>query len=82
MGLPNLVLGRREVPECIQDECRPERLAAAVAPFLAEGAERRRLISALAEVRGRLGKGGAFQRAADVVVQMLRRGDPPGDRES
>jgi lipid-A-disaccharide synthase len=71
VGLPNLVLGRRAVPECIQDECRGDRLAEAVAPFLRDTEERREAVAALSEVRERLGDGGAFRRAAAAVADML-----------
>jgi len=71
VGLPNLVLGRREVPECIQEDCVGERLAERVAPFLEDGEERRRVVQALGQVRGLLGQGGAFGRAAGAVVRVL-----------
>ncbi len=71
VGLPNLILGRREVPECIQDDCVGERVAAQVAPFLEDGDERRRVVQALGELRSLLGRGGAFQRAADAVVRVF-----------
>lgn len=71
VGLPNLILGRRAVPECIQDECVGERIAEQVAPFLEFGEERRQVVEALSEVRGLLGQEGAFQRAADAVVRTL-----------
>ncbi|KTR41709.1 lipid-A-disaccharide synthase, partial [Curtobacterium oceanosedimentum] len=38
--LPNLILGENAIPELIQAECTPERLAAALAPLLPEGPAR------------------------------------------
>ncbi|XPE54992.1 hypothetical protein ACNKHW_01195 [Shigella flexneri] len=37
VSLPNLLAGREIVPELLQDECEPQRLAAALLPLLASG---------------------------------------------
>jgi lipid-A-disaccharide synthase len=71
VSLVNLVLGRRVVPELIQGEANPERIAAEGARLLTDAGERGRMRSALAEVRGRLGEGGASRRAAGEVAAML-----------
>jgi lipid-A-disaccharide synthase len=52
--LPNLVLGHNAVPEFIQRDCRPARLASALAPLLDEGPERARQQQALAMLPGAL----------------------------
>jgi lipid-A-disaccharide synthase len=71
VSLVNLVLGRRVVPELIQGEANPERIASEAARLLTDAGERRRMREALAEVRGRLGEGGASRRAAGEVAAML-----------
>ncbi|HEY2294316.1 MAG TPA: lipid-A-disaccharide synthase [Thermoanaerobaculia bacterium] len=71
VSLVNLVLGRRVVPELIQGEANPERIAAEAARLLTDAGERKRMRAALAEVRGRLGEGGASRRAAEEVADML-----------
>jgi lipid-A-disaccharide synthase len=71
VSLVNLVLGRRVVPELIQGEANPERIASEAARLLTDAGERRRMREALAEVRGRLGEGGASRRAAAEVAAML-----------
>jgi lipid-A-disaccharide synthase len=71
-ALPNLILGRRVVPECIQTDCTPENLAAEISPFLKEGERRREMIDALRQVRVALGGGGSIERAADEIVDLLR----------
>jgi lipid-A-disaccharide synthase len=71
VSLVNLVLGRRVVPELIQGEANPERIAAEAARLLTDAGERGRMRAALAEVRGRLGEGGASRRAAGEVADML-----------
>lgn len=74
VGLPNLVAGARVVPEVLQDQLNPERLAAHVLA-LWQGARRARCLADLADVRQRLGGGGAMARMAAVVDAELRRGE-------
>ncbi len=71
VALVNLVLGRRVVPELIQGEANPERIAAEAARLLTDAGARDAMRTALAEVRGRLGAGGASGRAAGEVAEML-----------
>jgi lipid-A-disaccharide synthase len=71
VALVNLVLGRRAVPELIQGQANPERIAAEAARLLTDAVARREMRTALAEVRCRLGAGGASGRAAGEVAEML-----------
>ncbi len=71
VSLVNLVLGRRVVPELIQGDANPRRIAAEAARLLTSAGERGRMREALAEVRGRLGEGGASRRAAAEVAAMM-----------
>jgi lipid-A-disaccharide synthase len=72
IALVNLVLGRRAVPELIQGAATPPRIAAEAARLLGDPAAIARIREALAEVRGRLGAGGASARAAAEVASFLR----------
>jgi lipid-A-disaccharide synthase len=66
----NLIAGEPVVPELLQEDARPERIAAAVRELLggpAGLAQRRRL----ADLRGRLGGGGAARRTAEIALEML-----------
>jgi lipid-A-disaccharide synthase len=71
VSLVNLVLGRRAVPELIQGDANPERIAAEAERLLTGTGERGRMRAALAEVRGRLGEGGASRRAAGEVAKLI-----------
>ena len=71
VALVNLVLGRRVVPELIQGDANPERIATEAARLLTDAGARDAMRTALAEVRGRLGAGGASGRAAGEVAAML-----------
>jgi lipid-A-disaccharide synthase len=70
LTMVNLIAGEPVVPELLQEDARPERLAAAVRELLgsAGAAQRRRL----AEVRERLGGGGAARRVAAIAKEMIR----------
>ncbi len=76
-ALVNLVLGREAVPELLQHEVVPQRLAAEALHLLTDAAARERQRAALAELRPRLGEGGASARAAAQVADLLARLAPP-----
>jgi len=72
ISLVNLVLGRRVVPELIQGAATPPKIAAEVVRLLGDRAALARMRQGLAELRGRLGQGGATARAAREVAGFLR----------
>lgn len=71
IGMVNLIAGRIVAPELIQDKFTPEAVASEVRRLLESAAAREEMKSGLAEVRAKLGPGGAIERAADVFAQML-----------
>ena len=73
VGLPNLVLGRRAIPEHIQSRASGAELAAAAARLLGDASllEEQRL--ALAEVSRLLSAGGSDARAAEAVLAAAER---------
>jgi lipid-A-disaccharide synthase len=72
-AMANLIAGERVVPEVIQRELTPERVAAEVRALLDSSARRERMREGLAEVRRRLGEPGASARAAATVLAVARR---------
>jgi lipid-A-disaccharide synthase len=70
-GMVNLIAGRRVVPELVQDEFTPERVAAEVGRLLESADARAKMKCALADVRAKLGAGGAIERAAEIFCGML-----------
>jgi lipid-A-disaccharide synthase len=69
-AMPNLIANAEIVPEFLQSDAQPLRIAAALAALLA-GPERECQLAALAEVRKRLGGGGAARRASLIAEEML-----------
>lgn len=68
VAMPNLVAGRRVVPELIQGQCTPERVAAELARYLDDPVHAARIRVELEEVRDRLGGPGVFARAAREIL--------------
>ncbi|NVJ05850.1 lipid-A-disaccharide synthase [Myxococcus sp. AM001] len=71
VSLINLLAGRRVVPELLQGEMTPERIAEEVRRVWIPGAPREEMLQGLAEMRGRLGETGAATRAAETVLELL-----------
>jgi len=69
-AMPNLVAGRRIVPELIQHEFTPERTAEETIALLTDADKRAEMRAALAQVREQLGSPGASARAADAVLEV------------
>ena len=70
-SMVNLIAGRVVVPELIQDDFAPASVETQVCRLLDSPAARDEIKSGLAEVRAKLGPGGAIERAADIFAQML-----------
>jgi len=75
--LPNLILGRRAVPEFIDRDCTPDALADALVPLFADGPERRDQLAAFAELEARMalpdGRRPGEAAAAAVLDVIARR---------
>jgi lipid-A-disaccharide synthase len=69
-AMPNLVAGRRIVPELIQDECTPQRVADETIGLLTDRALHARTREALRGVREQLGAPGASGRAAEAILEI------------
>lgn len=72
-AMPNLVAGRRIVPELIQADCTPDRIASEAIALLTDVDRHTRTREALRGVRERLGAPGASGRAADAILEVAAR---------
>jgi lipid-A-disaccharide synthase len=71
IGLVNLVAGREIVPELIQKDVNPRRIAEEALRILRNPIFRQQMTESMAEVRKNLGDPGAAQRAAGIVMSLL-----------
>lgn len=76
IGMVNLVAGRGICPELIQHEATPGWLAEAVDPLLDDTPQRAAMLAGYDEVRGKLGGGGAADRAAAIVLEEIAAATP------
>jgi lipid-A-disaccharide synthase len=70
-AMVNLIAGRKVVPELVQNDFTPERVAAETLRLLDSPADCVEMRKGLAEVREKLGPPGAIDRAADIIAAML-----------
>ncbi len=71
IGLVNLVAGRGVVPELIQKDVHPQKIAEEALRILKDPTLIRRMTKSMAGVRQELGKPGAAHRAARIVCSIL-----------
>jgi len=76
VGMPNLIAGTKIVPELLQHDFTPEKVAQELRPLLEDGSPREKMVQDLAEVRKRLqagleGRIPAADRAAEAVIRTL-----------
>lgn len=74
--LANLVIGKDVIPEFLQEECTPEKLAPALADVLTDSPLRRQQVEAFAQLDAMMSTGNKSPSvlAADVVLATMRKG--------
>lgn len=72
-AMVNLVAGRRIVPELIQSDFTPQRVAEETTTLLTSAERQARTREALRDVRERLGAPGASGRAAEAILDVIGR---------
>lgn len=73
IGLPNIVAGHAVIPELLQDEVTPVRMAEELERIIPAGEPRQTMVAALGEVRTRLGAPGAVGRVAQLIRETAER---------
>jgi lipid-A-disaccharide synthase len=73
--LANLVIGENVVPEFLQEDCTPEKLAEALRGVLGDTESRRKQLEAFAKIDGIMSTGNQppSVRAADIVLETMRK---------
>jgi lipid-A-disaccharide synthase len=72
-AMPNLLAGHRIVPELIQDDFTPQRVADEAVSLLTDDERRHRTHEALRQVRDQIGAPGASARAAAAVLGVAQQ---------
>ena len=75
IGLVNLVAEKEIAPELLQKDVNPQRIADEAFRILRDPILSRKMTDSMGEVRQKLGDPGAAQRAAHIVVSLLREGE-------
>jgi lipid-A-disaccharide synthase len=74
IGMVNAVAGRRVVPEFVQDDLDPKKMAPVLAELLdVESPRRRAMLADLSMVRSRLGERGASARAGAIALELANQ---------
>jgi lipid-A-disaccharide synthase len=71
IAMANIIAGKTIVPELIQDDATPERIAKEIARILTNEVERADMKRELKKVRERMGEPGAAKRAARLAIALL-----------
>jgi lipid-A-disaccharide synthase len=74
IGLVNLVAGSKIVPELVQHQVTPSRVARQAWSLIGEGIERQVMLEKLSEIRARLGRTGASRRTAQLTLSLIADG--------
>jgi lipid-A-disaccharide synthase len=72
IGLPNIVAGRRIVPELLQDAVTSDNIALEALAILTDDAVRGRILQDLDEMKRRLGEGGAVRKVSQMILEVAR----------
>ncbi|MBU3959109.1 MAG: lipid-A-disaccharide synthase [Candidatus Omnitrophica bacterium] len=73
IGMVNIIANQSLVPEFIQYDARPKRIASFVKTILTNPRELNRITGLLCGVKRQLGEKGASQRAAEVIINFLNK---------
>jgi lipid-A-disaccharide synthase len=73
ISLPNIIAGRKVVPELLQHAVTPENIAQEVLPVLRDPKVKDAMLQDLLEVRQKLGELGAVERVAREILAVAKR---------
>jgi lipid-A-disaccharide synthase len=73
LGMPNVLADKEVVPEFIQHRAKPAAIAEAVVRLMDNTDARDRMLSELDAIVGKLGEGGASEKAARAIIEEIGR---------
>lgn len=71
VAMPNIIAGKEVVPELIQHDMHPQRIAKEVMSLLLDHPRRETMVAALREIIASLDRPGAVARAADLALELI-----------
>jgi lipid-A-disaccharide synthase len=71
IAMPNLIAGHKLVPEFIQDQADPAKMADTALRLLEDGPERAKMMQGLAEIKARMGGPGASRKVAELARNLI-----------
>ncbi len=71
LGIANIIAGRKMIPEFIQHEANPQKIAAEVISILKDSGRKLKMLADLKEVKQKLGPASASARAAKRITALL-----------
>ena len=72
VGLPNIVAGKRVMPELLQDDATPANIAVETLLILTDKALRDSLMQEIGNIRRNLGEGGAVRSVAEMILEIAK----------
>jgi lipid-A-disaccharide synthase len=72
IGLANIISGRDIVPELLQEDCTPDKIAAQAIRILTDRSAADTMRKELAAVKSSLGQPGASKRAATAILELIK----------
>ena len=72
IGLPNIIEGRRVMPELWQNDVTPEKIASVIVPLLTEEAAHEEARRAMLAVRDKMGEPGAVMRTGEIILEFIK----------
>jgi lipid-A-disaccharide synthase len=75
ISLVNLITGREVVKELFQETCTPKSVGDELERILKDGKYRENMLKGYEEMLGKLGRPGCSERAANEMINILRKGD-------
>ena len=79
VGLPNIVAGRKVVPELIQEKATPEFISTEIIDIILDAGRTERIMQGYAEVKEKLGTGGAADKAALSIFDLIDKKSGPAE---
>jgi lipid-A-disaccharide synthase len=76
IGMPNLLAGKEVVPEFIQHQASPDKIARTLLSFIDTEAKRKEMICEFDQVMQQLGDGGGSELAANEIMSELNAASP------